>query len=42
MINELVEWDPIRCGLSPETRIKALVLNILCSGKPFYKISRLF
>lgn len=30
VINDLVEWDPVRCSLSPGTRIKALVLNILC------------
>ncbi|MCM3799852.1 DUF4277 domain-containing protein, partial [Caldibacillus thermoamylovorans] len=41
-INDLVKWDSVRCHLSPGTRIKALVLNILCSGKPLYKVHEFY
>ncbi|WP_280516936.1 DUF4277 domain-containing protein [Lederbergia sp. NSJ-179] len=37
IINEQVTWDKARCGLSPGTRIKALIINILCKGNPLYK-----
>jgi transposase len=40
--NDLVKWDSVRCHLSPGTRIKALVLNILCSGKPLYKVHEFY
>ncbi|WP_243293126.1 DUF4277 domain-containing protein, partial [Bacillus sp. FJAT-47783] len=30
IINEQLEWDKNRCHLSPGTRLKALVINILC------------
>jgi len=29
IINEQAIWDQVRCGLSPATRIKAILLNIL-------------
>lgn len=38
IINEQVTWDKTRCGLSPGTRIKALIINILCDGNPLYKV----
>ncbi|MEC5270215.1 IS1634 family transposase, partial [Heyndrickxia coagulans] len=41
-INDLVKWDSVRCHISPGTRIKALVLNILCSGKPLYKVHEFY
>ncbi|RCS34369.1 IS1634 family transposase [Heyndrickxia coagulans] len=41
-INNLVKWDSVRCHISPGTRIKALVLNILCSGKPLYKVHEFY
>ena len=42
IINESLVWDQQRCGLSPGTRIKAMVLNILCQGNPLYKVDEFF
>ncbi|MEK5037085.1 IS1634 family transposase [Sporosarcina sp. FSL K6-3457] len=42
IINEQVTWDQARCGLSPGTRIKAILLNILAQGNPLYKINEFY
>ena len=36
--NEQLVWDKDRCHLSPGTRIKDLVVNILCEQEPLYHI----
>ncbi|MBD2844065.1 DUF4277 domain-containing protein [Paenibacillus sp. IB182496] len=33
-INRSLTWDPAYCKVSPGTHIKAMVINILCSGHP--------
>jgi transposase len=42
IINELTEWDPARCNLSPGTRIKAMSINILTEGNPLYKVEKFY
>ncbi|MGG5252409.1 IS1634 family transposase [Neobacillus sp. SM06] len=42
IINESLTWDQERCSLSPGTRIKALILNILCQGNPLYKVKEFY
>ncbi|WP_243293180.1 IS1634 family transposase, partial [Bacillus sp. FJAT-47783] len=42
IINEQLEWDKNRCHLSPGTRLKALVINILCDRQPLSHIHRYF
>lgn len=37
-INRMVAWDQEKCRLSPGTRLKALVLNILTSHTPLYRV----
>lgn len=39
---ELCDWDPARCNLSPGTRIKAMVINILTEGYPLYKVEKFY
>lgn len=41
-IDHLVEWDPAQCRLSPGTRIKALVVNILTGRRPLYRVGEAF
>lgn len=42
IVNDSVIWDKKRCSLSPGTRLKAMVLNILCHGNPLYKVNKFF
>lgn len=42
IINAQVTLDPVRCGLSPGTRIKTILLNILAQGNPLYKINEFY
>ncbi|MFS0647492.1 IS1634 family transposase [Siminovitchia sp. 179-K 8D1 HS] len=42
MINDQLVWDKDRCHLSPGTRLKALLINILCDRQPLYHIHRFF
>ncbi len=41
-IDEMVEWDPTRCRLSPGKRIEALVLNILAGRTPLYRVAEFY
>ena len=38
VIDGLVAWDPAQCRLSPGTRIKALVVNMLTERRPLYLV----
>lgn len=42
VIDRLTDWDPGQCRLSPGTRIKALVVNILTARRPLYRVSEAF
>ena len=42
LLNALLPWDPIRCHLSPGTRLKALVINILTSQTPLYRVEHFY
>ncbi|PLR78521.1 hypothetical protein CU633_04645 [Bacillus sp. V3-13] len=42
LLNEQLEWDEQRCNLSPGTRLKALIINILCDRQPLCHISEFF
>jgi len=42
LLNEQLDWDKERCHLSPGTRLKALIINILCDRQPLYHIHRFF
>lgn len=42
IINEQLVWDKDRCHLSPGTRLKGLLINILCDRQPLYHIHRFF
>ncbi|MFA1820111.1 DUF4277 domain-containing protein [Virgibacillus oceani] len=42
LINKQLEWDEIRCNLSPGARLKALVINILSDREPLYQVSQFF
>jgi transposase len=41
-LNRLLPWDPARSKLSPGTRIKALVMNILTGRDPLYKVETFY
>lgn len=41
-MDELVEWDPTWCRLSPGRRIEALVLNILAGRSPLYRVAEFY
>ncbi len=41
-IDEMVRWDPVQCRLSPGTRIKALVINILGRQRPLYRLAEFY
>ncbi|MFS0724191.1 DUF4277 domain-containing protein [Paenibacillus sp. 1P07SE] len=42
LINDSLAWGPAYCKLSPGTHIKAMVINILCSRMPLYRISEFY
>jgi transposase len=42
VIDQLVQWDPTRCRLSPGQRIEALVLNILAGRSPLYRVAEFY
>lgn len=42
VIDRLTEWDPGQCRLSPGTRIKALIVNILTARRPLYRVAEAF
>jgi transposase len=41
-INELLEWDPLRCKLSPGEHVKALLINIIDDRKALYAVDEYF
>lgn len=42
LINEAVEWHPSYCKVSPGMHVKAMVINILCSRMPLYRVSEFY
>ncbi|SDT35902.1 Transposase [Paenibacillaceae bacterium GAS479] len=42
IINGAVSWEPSYWKVSPGTHIKALVINILCSRMPLYRIEEFY
>ena len=42
ILNEQLVWDKGRCHLSPGSRLKALIINILCDRQPLYHIHEFF
>ena len=42
IINRSVEWDPSYWKVSPGTHIKALIINMLCSRMPLYRITEFY
>ena len=42
VIDQLVEWDAAQCRLSPGTRVKALIVNILTARQPLYRVGEAF
>lgn len=40
--DELTEWDPKRCHLSPGRRIEALVLDVLHRRTPLYRVCKAY
>ncbi|MDQ8737121.1 DUF4277 domain-containing protein [Paenibacillus sp. LHD-38] len=42
LINDAVDWHPSYCKVSPGTHIKAMIINILCSRMPLYRVSEFY
>lgn len=42
IIDAVVDWDPVQCHLSPGTRIKALIINLLVERKALYHVERFY
>lgn len=42
LINGALAWEPSYWKVSPGTHIKAMIINILCSRMPLYRISEFF
>ena len=42
VVDQLVEWDPGQCRLTPGMRIKALIVNILTARRPLYRVAEAF
>jgi hypothetical protein len=42
IINRAVTWEPSYWKISPGTHVKALVINILCSRMPLYRIAEFY
>lgn len=42
IINSAVEWHPSYCKVSPGSQVKAMVINILCSRMPLYRVSEFY
>jgi len=42
LINEAVEWHPSYCKVSPGMHVKAMIINILCSRMPLYRVSEFY
>ncbi|WP_415841316.1 IS1634 family transposase, partial [Paenibacillus alkaliterrae] len=42
IINSAVEWNPSYCKVSPGTQVKAMIINILCSRMPLYRVSEFY
>jgi transposase len=42
LINDSLTWEPSYWKLSPGTHIKAMIINILCSRMPLYRISEFY
>ncbi|MFD2700797.1 DUF4277 domain-containing protein [Paenibacillus shunpengii] len=39
IINRSLTWEPTYCKVSPGTHVKAMIINILCSRMPLYRIA---
>ncbi len=42
IIDAVVEWDPVQCRLSPGTRVKALIINLLVDREALYHVERFY
>lgn len=42
IIDSVVEWDPAQCRLSPGTRIKALLINLLVDRRALYQVAEFY
>ncbi|MBE3580441.1 MAG: DUF4277 domain-containing protein [Thermoanaerobacteraceae bacterium] len=42
IIDAVVEWDPVQCHLSPGTRVKALIINLLVDREALYHVERFY
>ncbi|BCV20325.1 hypothetical protein hamaS1_21850 [Moorella sp. Hama-1] len=42
IIDAIVDWDPVQCHLSPGTRVKALIINLLVDREALYHVERFF
>lgn len=42
LLNDQLQWDPVRCHLSPGQRMKAMVINILCDRQPLYRVKEFY
>lgn len=42
IIDSVVEWDPAQCRLSPGTRIKALLINLLVDRRALYHVAEFY
>ncbi len=42
IIDAVVDWDPIQCHLSPGTRVKALIINLLVDREALYHVERFY
>jgi transposase len=42
IIDAVVKWDPVQCRLSPGTRVKALIINLLVDREALYHVDRFY
>ena len=42
LLDRLLEWDPMRCRLSPGLRIAALIVNMLGGHRPLYRVGEFY
>lgn len=42
IINRSLTWEPAYCKVSPGTHVKAMIINILCSRMPLYRIAEFY
>lgn len=42
IIDQLLDWDPAQCKLSPAMRLKAVTINILAGRTPLYRVHEFY